>query len=240
MPITRETFTFMKALWDHNNKNWFDRNRERYIEHVREPIKELAATLSVPVFELLPGFSGKPKISKINADIRFHRHKPPYKEHVWVSYFEGNLLPAELFFYIDRQGWGAGVGGGGGKKEILNLWRRNLLEHRDLWRKYARAVGLKKKLRIFVEGAYKKPLLPGIPDDLLELVQAKKLYIAEDENRRKTSPKVRDFYEAMCRVYPVYLFMTAPAGHFKKRMKRLTTFLQAPSPQVAALWKKLA
>ena len=82
MPIGTESFQFMKDLWDNNNKSWFDENRKRYEKVLRNPMKELAEDLSGPISIILPEFTGKVKVSRINNDIRFSPNKPPYKEHM--------------------------------------------------------------------------------------------------------------------------------------------------------------
>ncbi|MCP4634032.1 MAG: DUF2461 domain-containing protein [candidate division Zixibacteria bacterium] len=239
MPITKESFRFIAELWEHNNKKWFDKNRERYIEHVREPIKQLAGELAVPVSMLLPDFTGKPKISKINADIRFHPKKKPYKEHIWVSYKETGYEYSELFVYIDRKGWGAGAGIGAPKKELLECWRQNLIQHISLWRKYVKAAGVGKKIGVFSESKFKKPLYPDIPEDVLDIVQAKSVWIVENENKKKTKPTEGDLFNSICRMFPVYLFMTSSPKDLPYNLKNMLKSIHPPD-DIYKIWKAVS
>ena len=84
--IGNDAFKFMADLQQNNNKAWFDANRTRYEQYVRDPMKALAGALEDPVFFILPEFSGRAKVSRINNDIRFSPNKPPYKERVWISF----------------------------------------------------------------------------------------------------------------------------------------------------------
>ena len=240
MPITKETFRFMAELWENNNKKWFDNNRQRYIEHVREPIKELASDLTIPVHTILPDFNGKPKISRINADIRFHPKKKPYKEHIWMAFREDNPAPADMFVYIDRAGWGAGAGIGALKKEPLDNWRRNLIEHVDTWKKYGKVVGLGKKILIYTEGDYRKPLFPNIPDDVFRPVQAKGVWIVEKSNKTKRKPTDADFFNALCRVLPVYTFMSSTPKNLTSNLKKLDKSLKPHSKEIEEIWKAVS
>jgi uncharacterized protein (TIGR02453 family) len=236
MPITRQTFDFMAELYDHNNKKWFDANRQRYIDHVREPIKELAESLSVPVGMILPDFVGKAHISRINNDIRFSPDKKPYKEHVWIAFREDNPAPAQLFVYISRNGWGAGAAIGSPTKEHLHDWRRNLIENADVWVRYGKAMGLGKKVPIYTETVYKKPLYDDIPDEVYEPVQAKGVWVVEEGTKRKLKPVENDFYIELCKLLPTYIFMSSPRGQLKSNLAKLGKSIKTADRSIAKIW----
>jgi len=69
--LTQETYDFLAELEKNNSKVWFDENRKRYEQFVRQPIKSLAEALDDPVSLIMTEFDGKSKISRINNDIRF-------------------------------------------------------------------------------------------------------------------------------------------------------------------------
>ncbi|MDP8241176.1 MAG: DUF2461 domain-containing protein [Candidatus Hatepunaea meridiana] len=192
--ISVESFKFMADLWNNNNKQWFTDNRRRYEETVRLPLKSLAEALAEPVASILPEFTGKPKMSRINNDIRFSLNKPPYKEHIWISFGKVKGSCADIFVAIGRNGWAAGCGIGAPKQEQLDGWRKNLLEHRDVWRRYAQAAGMGEKIGIYINNSYKKPLFPDIPDDLMQLVQAKSVWLVEIPKTEFNDNPERDFF----------------------------------------------
>ena len=69
--IPREAFTFFKGLASHNNREWFQANKEVYERAVRRPMQSLLA-------ELAPTY-GSGKLTRINRDMRFARGQAPYK-----------------------------------------------------------------------------------------------------------------------------------------------------------------
>lgn len=75
---------FFKELAANNHKDWFDQNRERYHQTVREPFKVFVHDLIEQVRERDPKVNIEPKeaIFRINRDIRFSKNKTPYKNHV--------------------------------------------------------------------------------------------------------------------------------------------------------------
>jgi len=62
---------FYAGLADDNTKAFFDRHRDVYEEHVREPLELLVA-------DLAPEF-GAAKVFRPNRDVRFSADKAPYK-----------------------------------------------------------------------------------------------------------------------------------------------------------------
>ena len=79
--FTNEYFAFFKELAGNNNKDWFDANRKRYEEHVKDPFKHFLQDLINAIkvlddrIDLTPNQAG----FRINRDIRFSKDKTPYK-----------------------------------------------------------------------------------------------------------------------------------------------------------------
>lgn len=71
----REALAFLRELEDHNEREWFHRNRARHEEHLVAPMRALAADLE----DL-----GRPHLFRPFNDTRF-RPAPPIKEHVGLA-----------------------------------------------------------------------------------------------------------------------------------------------------------
>lgn len=86
--LTTETFRFFRDLGRNNSKPWMDENRERYKQHIVEPLRRLLDVLTPAVQKLHPGFcfSGRTgeNFSRINRDIRFANDKTPYYTHMYL------------------------------------------------------------------------------------------------------------------------------------------------------------
>lgn len=82
--FTKETLTFLKKLKKNNNREWFNDNKPRYIEFVKNPfeifIGDLIEAMS-PYFESL-SITPKDAIFRIYRDVRFSKDKTPYKTNV--------------------------------------------------------------------------------------------------------------------------------------------------------------
>lgn len=237
--IGKEAFEFMADLYRNNNKAWFDAHRKRYEQQVRDPMKALAGALDDPVSFILPEFSGKAKVSRINNNVRFSPNKPLYKERVWISFGGSTIRCANLFAGIDRNGWTTGAGIADSKPESLDNWRNNLLNYSDVWRRYGDAIGLSGKALVHLENPYRKPLFPDIPDELYELVQARGVWIVESYRTVFDRSPVGDFFRGICRFLPAYLFMTIAPSKLLKRLGALGKTIIAPDREIAKIWDGL-
>lgn len=75
---------FFIELAGNNNKDWFDINRKRYEQEVKNPFKKLVSELITAVNKIEGNILIEPKhaIFRINRDIRFSKDKTPYKTNV--------------------------------------------------------------------------------------------------------------------------------------------------------------
>lgn len=210
---------FMADLQKNNHKQWFDANRERYIAVLRDPMKTLAAELSLPMTSLLADFSGKPKISRINNDLRFHPNKPVYKEHMWVSFASGSV--ADPFAALGQDGWSTGMMLGSWESERMKIWRQNLIQRPELWRAWCEAVDFKKNVTIWIGGSYKRPLFPDIPENVLDMVQAKQMVIHTKTKKRFPAEPVGWLADGIAMHLPLYLMATVPTAGLNKRLDDL-------------------
>ena len=82
--FTPDFNSFLKDLAKNNNKEWFDANRKRYEQSVKEPFAAFVAEMIKRVNKLDPKVRIEPKeaIFRINRDIRFAKDKTPYKTSV--------------------------------------------------------------------------------------------------------------------------------------------------------------
>ena len=82
--FTRDLFRFLEELRDHNERDWFLKNKQRYEHSVRDPFLQFIADLGPPLKKINPYFIVDPRpvggsMMRIYRDIRFSRDKSPYK-----------------------------------------------------------------------------------------------------------------------------------------------------------------
>ena len=80
--FNKDFLQFFIDLAPNNNKDWFDLNRKRYENSVREPFRNFVQSVIEAIAADHPEFKGleaKDCMFRINRDIRFSNDKTPYK-----------------------------------------------------------------------------------------------------------------------------------------------------------------
>jgi uncharacterized protein (TIGR02453 family) len=92
--VTPELFRFLAELRRHNEREWFNANKGRYIAQVRDPLLAYVAAIAQKLSAISPHIVADPRPSggsllRIYRDTRFSADKTPYKTN------------AALFFGLD-------------------------------------------------------------------------------------------------------------------------------------------
>lgn len=82
--FTPELFSFLRQLSKHNNREWFQKNKWRYEEFVRDPFLKLIEDFGPRLSSISPHFIADPKPSggsllRIYRDMRFRKDQAPYQ-----------------------------------------------------------------------------------------------------------------------------------------------------------------
>lgn len=105
--FTEDFTAFFKELETNNHKEWFDQNRKRYHDSVKEPFDLLIKDLLVEVQKIDPTINVPYNkcIFRINRDIRFSKDKTPYKTNrsAFISRFgtKNKSFPG-MYFEINK------------------------------------------------------------------------------------------------------------------------------------------
>ncbi|MBS4960346.1 MAG: DUF2461 domain-containing protein [Clostridiales bacterium] len=94
-------------LWDlrfHNNKEWFDQNRDRYKILLKEPMDQFGREMAARFSSIDPEITAIPVVSRINRDIRFSKDKSPYRDRKWVVFKQdtGNWKEKPVYYFEVR------------------------------------------------------------------------------------------------------------------------------------------
>jgi len=91
--FTKETVRFFTALRKNNNRDWFERNRRIYEDHVMVPAKLFVTAMGARLKTIAPGIVAVPKVNKsifrINRDTRFSLDPAPYKTNLGIYFWDG-------------------------------------------------------------------------------------------------------------------------------------------------------
>jgi uncharacterized protein (TIGR02453 family) len=134
----KETFVFLAGLAAHNEKAWFEANRDLYEAGFVAPARAFVEALGPKLRKISPSVQFEPKVngslSRINRDIRFSKDKRPYKDHLDLWFWHG-----------DRKSWASpgfwirltpkevhlGVGMHSLEKEQLESFRNSVVHPRS-------------------------------------------------------------------------------------------------------------
>jgi len=127
----KETIDFFTELKINNDKLWFDLHRGPYEDYVLGAAKSFIVAMGTRLKELSPMIIADPRTNKslfrINRDMRFSKDKSPYKTHMSIIFWDGDLPRMEssvFYFHLEPPRISLGVG-------IYKFTRPQLEEYRN-------------------------------------------------------------------------------------------------------------
>ncbi|MBP6821386.1 MAG: TIGR02453 family protein [Acidobacteria bacterium] len=124
-----QLFTFLEELKANNNRDWFEANRHRYLEFVKEPMLAFIAAFRPRLANFSNYLIADPKphggsMLRLHRDLRFSKSKEPYKA-MAAAYFwhqSGKESRPGIYLHLDPEHSFLGVG----------LWRPATPMRRDI------------------------------------------------------------------------------------------------------------
>lgn len=103
--FTKETFGFLSDLEKNNSREWFNANKRRYEEFVKEPFLEFITAAGPQLRKISPNIVADPRPSggsffRIYRDVRFSADKSPYKTNAgaYFRHSSGKESPAPGYY----------------------------------------------------------------------------------------------------------------------------------------------
>jgi uncharacterized protein (TIGR02453 family) len=89
--ITPELFQFLRQLKRNNDREWFAKNKQRYLEDVQEPVLQFVADAAPGLRKISTNLVADPRPSggsmfRIYRDTRFAKDKSPFKTAVGIRF----------------------------------------------------------------------------------------------------------------------------------------------------------
>src|SRR5436853_2495270 len=113
--IQPTTLAFLKALKTNNNKEWFDKNKDKYLAakgNVESFVDDLIKSFT-GFDKTLAGLKAKDCVFRIYRDVRFAKDKKPYKTNMGASINAGGRKAEVAGYYIHFQPGGESFLAGG-------------------------------------------------------------------------------------------------------------------------------
>ena len=148
--VSPRTFRFLRELAEHNERAWFEANKQRYLDDVRDPLLRFVAAVGPRLAKLSRSIVADPRpvggsLFRIHRDVRFSKDKSPYKTHAAMSFrhADGKEKPAPGFYL--HLGPGDVFAGGGlwhAPSEAVKQVRDAIVGEPEAWKKVLRTCAI--------------------------------------------------------------------------------------------------
>ena len=129
--FTPDTSTFLWDLAFHNERPWFNENKQRFLTVLKEPFEALGRELLSQMEARYPDRPWQLHISRIYRDARRLFGRGPYKDYLWLTIWESadkRDNPA-FWFEISASSWQYGVGFFEARPSEMEAYRRYIREN---------------------------------------------------------------------------------------------------------------
>ncbi len=211
-----EVFDFLRELKRHNNRDWFAKNKARYLHEVQEPALLFIGSFAPHLAKVSRHFVANPhptrgSLFRIYRDTRFSPDKHPFKTHVGIRFAHetGKNAHAPVFYlHLEPDNCFAAAGVWHPDNRVLTRIRTAIATRSDQW---ARA---RRKLELEGESLVRPPLGFDPKHPFVEDLKRKDFVasVPLSEAQVCSTNLLRD-YAAACRtMLPLVEFTTSALG----------------------------
>lgn len=144
--FSKQTIKFFKDLKKNNTKEWFEKNRELFNNHVMLESQLFVAEMGQKLQKIAPDIVAIPKTDKsifrIYRDVRFSKNKIPYKTHLGILFWEGPFKKLEnpgFYFHLEPDKLFLGSGIYMIPKNLIQIYRESVV-HQKYGESFLKAV----------------------------------------------------------------------------------------------------
>jgi uncharacterized protein (TIGR02453 family) len=220
--ITPRIFRFLEELAGHNDREWFNANKERYIEEVRDPLLRFIANFAPRLAKISKNMVADPRpvggsLFRIYRDTRFSKDKRPYKTHAGMSFrhADGRDVHGPVF-YLHLEPGAAFMAAGmwHPPADALGRVRDAIVAKPGRWKRVLASPGLEMD-RPHEEGVLKRPPRGYDPEHPFVEDLKRKSFTASTAftQREACAPDFLATFERACRrKVPLMEFLTEAVG----------------------------
>jgi len=220
--FTPELFKFLRQLERNNSREWFEKNRERWVEEVRDPMLHFVADVGLRLGRISPHFIADPRphggsMFRIYRDTRFSKDKHPYK--TWAAaqfrHERGKDVHAPGFYvHLGTDAVFAGAGLWHPDGGTLFKVRGAIASQPDGWKRITRAKAFKQNLELGGESLKRPPRGFDPAHPMVEDLKRKDYVTYADlDETAACAPDFLDRFIRICRVgRPFMRFLTEAVG----------------------------
>ncbi len=220
--FTSELFDFLEELSLNNNREWFNANKHRYLNHVQEPALAFINDFRPRLAKIAPHFVADPRaqggsLYRIYRDTRFSKDKTPYKTNSGVHFRHEASKDAHapgFYLHLDPDGCFAGFGLWRPEPAVAQQVRQAIVDSPAIWKKAAHAKTFTDRWNQEGDSLVRPPkgFDPGHP--FIEDIKRKDFVAGGSiPEKQVTGPGFINEFAAMCRsAVPYMKFLCSAVG----------------------------
>jgi uncharacterized protein (TIGR02453 family) len=206
--FTPATFSFLKDLSKNNRRDWFERNRSRYEEGVKDPAVRFITDFGPHLRKISTNFRADPRpvggsLFRIHRDVRFAKDKSPYKTHTGIHFrhFDaGDAHAPGFYLHIEPGEVFVGVGIWHPDTPALEKIRMRVVEEAAEWKRVTRGKGFASRFELSGESLSRPPRGFAPDHPLIEDLKRKDFIgVARLTERDLTSDAFLKDFASLCR-----------------------------------------
>jgi len=215
-------FSFLKALKKNNNREWFEKNKHKYLDAKAEfefLVHDLIKGISKFDKKINPDTEAKDCVFRIYKDVRFSKDKTPYKTHFGAYFSPGGRKSSEAGYYFHLEPGSVFLAGGNWQPEPaqLNAIRQEI----DYNGGKLTSILNSKNFKKYFDGLSEEDKLKTVPKGFdkdhkhLEFLKLKSFIAYSKFTDKKVA--ANDFYKQVCdgykAMYPFIAFLREAADN---------------------------
>jgi uncharacterized protein (TIGR02453 family) len=222
MLIKKDLFDFFVELKENNNRVWFQNNKQRYEQDVRDPLLAFVAAFAERTPEISSSIMAIPRITggslfRIYRDVRFSKDKTPYKTGAGIHFRHkrGKDVHAPGYYlHLEPGDVFAGSGIWKPNTETVTRIRTKIAEHPEQWLIIIQEKKFVKTFRLGGDSLKRAPKGFDPEHPLIEDLKRKDFLasIVLDE-KIVCEPDFLDYYVELCKIAAPFMeFLTRAVG----------------------------
>ena len=207
-------FDFLEGLKRHNQRDWFQANKDRFERDVKEPFLDFIADAGPRLHKISPNLVADPRpvggsLFRIYRDIRFSKDKSPYKTHAGAHFPLGKGMGGPGF-YLHLEPASCFVAGGMWMPDpkSLDAIRRRIADKPAEWKKARGTLD-------HGEDSLKRPPRGYDPEHpMIEDIKRKSFTRSKTlTNKQVLAPDLMNTFIAACKeITPLMKFLASASG----------------------------
>ncbi len=134
-------FKFLSQLKKNNNREWFQKNKSRYEQDVRDPLLRFIVDFATPLHKISKHFTADPRpiggsLFRIYRDTRFSKDKSPYKT-MAAAHFRheaaGDVHAPGFYLHLEPTDVSLAAGIWQPDSDTLAKIRQAIVSHSERW-----------------------------------------------------------------------------------------------------------